>query len=283
MGEEDDSGRGERGRGSKRGRGHGARNSRRRKRAGEIVPRIDNYENARIQALMVGDKARTGAYHDAVMQNKHLFEGKVIMDVGAGQGILSMFAAKAGAKKVYAVERSHMSRVAAALVKANGLQDVVEVCNKDVDLLEIPEKVDLLISEWMGIGLVHERMLEVVLRARDKFLKPVSEGGAIFPTTATIFLAPLYEDNSESELFSAETWSNAHHYGIDWSVAQKMLPYDDLEEALVPAEKVPDGVMKGVFKADINPKSSGYFFEIDDNVNTNLYMDSAKFLWQECR
>ena len=52
---------------------------------------------------MLKDKIRTLTYRDAIVQNRHLFRDKVIMDVGSGTGILSMFAAKAGARKVFAV------------------------------------------------------------------------------------------------------------------------------------------------------------------------------------
>ena len=52
---------------------------------------------------MLKDEVRTVTYRNAIYHNRHLFKGKVVMDVGSGTGILSMFAAKAGARKVYAV------------------------------------------------------------------------------------------------------------------------------------------------------------------------------------
>lgn len=52
---------------------------------------------------MLKDEVRTITYRNAIYHNKHLFKDKVVMDVGSGTGILSMFAAKAGAKKVIAV------------------------------------------------------------------------------------------------------------------------------------------------------------------------------------
>lgn len=52
---------------------------------------------------MLKDQIRTLTYRNAMYHNKHLFKGKIVLDVGCGTGILSMFAARAGAKHVYAV------------------------------------------------------------------------------------------------------------------------------------------------------------------------------------
>ncbi len=72
-----------------------------------------------LQKDMLEDHKRTGAYYQGVMQNRRQFEGKVVLDVGTGSGILAIFAAKAGAKKVYAVEATNMAKFAKELVKEN--------------------------------------------------------------------------------------------------------------------------------------------------------------------
>jgi len=59
---------------------------------------------------------RTNLYRDAIVKNPSNFRGKVVMDVGCGSGILSLFAAQAGAKKVYAVEASESAQNARKLV-----------------------------------------------------------------------------------------------------------------------------------------------------------------------
>ena len=61
--------------------------------------------NHTIQILkeMLKDEVRTMTYKNSIYHNRHLFKDKVVMDVGSGTGILSMFAARAGAKKVFAV------------------------------------------------------------------------------------------------------------------------------------------------------------------------------------
>lgn len=74
---------------------------------------------------MLKDAVRTDAYRDFVYENKSVFKDKVVLDVGCGTGILSMFCAKAGAKKVIAVDNSNIIDRAKEIVHDNGLGDVI--------------------------------------------------------------------------------------------------------------------------------------------------------------
>lgn len=76
---------------------------------------------------MLKDEPRNTAYHDAIFNNKADIEGKVVLDVGAGTGILSVFCAQAGAKKVYAVEASGTYRLALDIVKENRMENIIQV------------------------------------------------------------------------------------------------------------------------------------------------------------
>lgn len=76
---------------------------------------------------MLNDQIRTGAYHNAIMSQKEYFKDKIVMDVGCGTGILSLFCAKAGAKKVYAVDGSNIHLLAQDIVKENNMEGVIEV------------------------------------------------------------------------------------------------------------------------------------------------------------
>ncbi|XP_009884000.1 PREDICTED: histone-arginine methyltransferase CARM1-like, partial [Charadrius vociferus] len=95
----------------------------------------------------------------------------IVLDVGCGSGILSFFAAQAGARKIYAVEASTMAQHAEVLVKSNNLTERIVVIPGKVEEVSLPEQVDIIISEPMGYMLFNERMLESYLHAK-KYLKP---------------------------------------------------------------------------------------------------------------
>ena len=115
---------------------------------------FNDYATLVQQQAMLQDHVRTSLYQFSMLENPVDFKGKTVVDVGAGTGILSFFAAKAGASKVYAVEASGMALHAKTLAAGNGLADVIEVINKRVEDVQLPERVDVLISEPLGIALV---------------------------------------------------------------------------------------------------------------------------------
>lgn len=98
-----------------------------------------------------------------------------------------------------AVEASDSAEAAQVLVNENGLQDRIQIVRGKVEEVEIPEKVDVIISEPIGFLLVHERMLESYVIARERFLKP---DGKMFPTTGTILLAPCTDEAIYNEQIS---------------------------------------------------------------------------------
>jgi len=183
---------------------------------------------------MMNDLGRSETYRDAILGNPDDFKGKVVMDVGSGSGLLAFFAIQAGAEKVYAVEAGCMHGVISTLARANGWGDKVIVINKvlqDMTEADCPlNSVDTMIAETLGTFLFGERGIETMLVARDRFLKP---GGAIFPTQATLSLAPfsdeaLYVSQSALPAF----WSGNNFMGIDLSSCHERANQEQMSQVV---------------------------------------------------
>jgi protein arginine N-methyltransferase 1 len=183
------------------------------------------YARTDIHAEMIGDHTRTRAYRRAIFENPPLFEDRVVLDVGSGTGILSLFAAEAGARHVYAVEASDMAPIAEQVVRDNGLQDVVTVLHGSLEDLTLPEKVDVILSEWMGYALLFEGMLSSVLIARDRWLKP---GGTLIPGHARLYACAVEDFEVEAKRFAF--WDSV--YGYDMSAIATFARHEPLVDTV---------------------------------------------------
>jgi type I protein arginine methyltransferase len=129
--------------------------------------------------------------------------------VGCGTAILSMFAAQAGARHVYAVDCSSIIEQARQIVDKNGLSDKITLIKGKIEDIDLPvPTVDIIVSEWMGYFLLYESMLDTVLFARDKWLIP---NGIIFPDKAVMFLTAIEDGNVRRDRF--DYWDDV--YGFD--------------------------------------------------------------------
>lgn len=80
-----------------------------------------SYSSFHIHEEMLKDTVRTRTYQRAIMDNPNDFKDKIVLDIGAGTGILSIFAARAGAKHVYAIEFAEIAIFAKEIIRKNGL------------------------------------------------------------------------------------------------------------------------------------------------------------------
>lgn len=155
-----------------------------------------------------------------------------MLDIGCGTGILSMFAAKAGAAQVYAIECSNIIDYARTIIEANNLSGQITLIKGKVEEVVLPvPQVDIIISEWMGYCLFYESMLDTVLFARDKWLKP---DGLLFPDKCTLFITAIEDRQFKDDKIN--WWSDV--YGFDMSSIRKVAITEPLVDVVDPKQVV---------------------------------------------
>lgn len=250
---------------------------------------FSSYSNLSIHESMIKDKIRTDSYKDAILKNANLFKDKIVLDVGCGTGILSLFCAKAGAKHVYSVDNSAIAVFTKKIVKDNNLSDKITVIHGKIEEITLPvEKVDIIISEWMGYFLVFESMLESVLYARDKWLV---KNGLILPDRLTLNLAASNKGciNYKRKL---TFWEDV--YGFDMSslkslvFAEPMIDTIDPELIISTICKFYDLNLYTCKKKECHFFSSSWCVQIklQDEMNNNEYRNNEGIFsivtWFDC-
>ncbi|XP_059361009.1 protein arginine N-methyltransferase 8-B isoform X5 [Carassius carassius] len=205
---------------------------------------FDSYAHFGIHEEMLKDEVRTLTYRNSMYHNKHIFKDKIVLDVGSGTGILSMFAAKAGAKHVYGIECSSISEYSVKIIKSNHLDNVITIIKGKVEETELPvDQVDIIISEWMGYCLFYESMLNTVIYARDKWLKP---GGFMFPDRATLYVVAI-EDRQYKD-FKIHWWENV--YGFDMTCIRNVAMMEPLVDIVDPKQVVTNSCLIKIQRND---------------------------------
>ncbi|KAE8348631.1 S-adenosyl-L-methionine-dependent methyltransferase [Aspergillus coremiiformis] len=171
---------------------------------------FSSYSYNAIHESMLKDAIRTDGYRDFIYENKHLFKDKVVLDVGCGTGILSMFCAKAGARKVISVDNSNIIDRAKEIIHENGFGDVITCLRGKIEevILPVPQ-VDIIVSEWMGYCLLFEAMFDSVIYARDRYLAP---GGLMVPSHATLRIAPFADPDFTASHISF--WNDVYGFNM---------------------------------------------------------------------
>ncbi len=133
---------------------------------------------------MIDDEARMGAFRKALAAVVN--SDSVVLDLGAGTGIMALLACRYGARRVYAVEPSDALQVARETAAKNGLSDRIVCIQQRSPAVTLPERVDLIVEDLRGALPWCATHISDVIDARARFLRP---GGQILPRQDTVFCA----------------------------------------------------------------------------------------------
>lgn len=143
----------------------------------------------------ISDQTRMDAYVRAL--GEAVKPGSAVMDIGTGVGIFALLACKFGARKVYAIESSNIIQLARENAVVNGYADRIEFIQELSTRIEIPERVDVIVSDLRGVLPFFQHNVSSVIDARERFLKP--EGVLIpqrdFLWAALVEAPDLYREN----------------------------------------------------------------------------------------
>lgn len=143
------------------------------------------------------DTVRTKSYEEAILGNSSFFAGKTVLDLGCGSAILSMFCSEAGAAQVISIDQSEIIYKAMEILRLNNITNVRAIKGRLEDTEIGVEKVDVIVSEWMGYFLLFEGMMDSLIYARDRHL---AEGGKLLPNRCNMSLVAFGDEKRHKEL-----------------------------------------------------------------------------------
>ena len=147
---------------------------------------------------MIRDRDRTDAYARAL--ERVIRPDSIVLDIGAGSGILSLLAARSGARRVFAVEPTDVIELARVLAAVNGVADTVEFIQARSTTISLPERADVIVSDLRGILPLYGLHIPSIVDARQRHL---AQAGTLIPFCDALWAAPaelagIYEDRISS-------------------------------------------------------------------------------------
>ena len=162
------------------------------------------------QRKLLADRRRLHAFRKAI--EEVVQPGDVVLDLGAGTGILGLMAVRAGASRVYAIEEGEIIELAKEIWRANHCQDQVVFLQGRSSELNLPEKVDVVIADQMGPFGVDAGIVEYFGDARKRFLK---RDGRLVPYGIELYIAAVQNNEMWSRI---EMWKDSFT-GFDFTPA----------------------------------------------------------------
>ncbi len=192
--------------------------------------------------LLAGTGERLTRYATALASA--VVPGMVVLDLGAGSGVLSVLAARAGARRVYAVEAHPMAGLVRRLAEANGVADRVVLVQGASDQVTLPEPVDLIVTDTYDCCGLQKDGLRCVSDAVTRFLNP---GGRVMPDLVVLHAAPVESARLHAD---AVTCWDAPREGVDMSCFRGMATHNWYPVWLAPAESLAGPVAVATFRLD---------------------------------
>jgi len=164
---------------------------------------------------MIADTHRIGAYAKAIAAAVR--PGDVVAEIGCGPGVFSLLACRAGAKHVYAIDKDAVIALSKQLAAANGFANQMECLGNDSRAIELPERVNLIVSDIRGVLPLYGNAIRVMEDARQRFLGP---RGIVIPQRDVLTAAVIEAGEFYSAILSPWRDSISH---IDFSPAVPLI------------------------------------------------------------
>jgi protein arginine N-methyltransferase 1 len=165
---------------------------------------------------ILDDPVRQAAFKTAI--EAAVRPGDVVVDIGCALGNFSVYACRAGAARVYAVEAARVIEVAREVVKANGCGDRVTFLRGLSTRLEVPERADVVVFEDFCTTLLSPAVARTLSDAARRWMKP---GGALVPPRGRIWVAPVEDAHGHQEL-DRFAWTRDRVFGVDVTPSRRV-------------------------------------------------------------
>jgi SAM-dependent methyltransferase len=177
---------------------------------------------------MIADEIRINAYRAALKSCIH--QNSVVLDIGTGTGIFSLLAAQFGAKRIYAIEPNNSINLAKSIAKDNGLEKKITFFQKSSLETELPEKVDIIVSDLREVLPICTSNIPLIIKARDKFLK---NNGILLPAKDIIYGSLVFDERLYNKI--VHPWES-QKFNLDMKAARRQAVNNPRSAIILPPQ-----------------------------------------------